>query len=152
MSIYTELFDRVNQGETFHIDFEKRTMKVGKDFLVKNGEYGPERKLLGSMSINDVLQTIVDLYHEYKYSLPSERSESKRRKYFKALPIEELTDEQLVRAERREVAQSVLEGFILCAILTGQLRWDEEVMGKGWFYQRKSDPDLILLRSWIEKK
>ena len=153
MSIYFELIERVKNGESFYVDFEKRTMKVGKEYLVKDGEYDKSNELFG-VDIYDLpvaLHMIRELYRNYKHSIPSERSENKRRNYFKALPIEELTDEQLVRAERREVAQSVLEGFILCAILTGQLRWDEEVMGKGWFYQRKSDPDLIILRSWIEK-
>lgn len=152
MSIYLELLKRVEGGETFYIDFEKQTMKVGKDFLIKNGEYDNSRVLYGIYiypSINVVLHMIKELYVGYKYSLPSERSDNKRKKYFKALSIEELTDEQLMRAERREYRQAALEGFVLCMILTGQLYWDEEKMGK-WFYQSKSEPDLILLKKWIE--
>jgi hypothetical protein len=34
MSIYEELINRVSDGESFHIDFEKRNMKVGKDYLI----------------------------------------------------------------------------------------------------------------------
>ena len=34
---------------------------------------------------------------------------------------------------------------------TSDFVWDEEIMGK-WFYQRPSDPDLIILRSWVEGK
>ena len=30
MTIFKELIEKVSNGETFHIDFEKRTMKVGK--------------------------------------------------------------------------------------------------------------------------
>jgi hypothetical protein len=36
-------------------------------------------------------------------------------------------------------------------ILSGDFEWDEELHGK-WFYQRPSDPDLIILRSWVDGK
>ena len=154
MSIYSELIERVDNGETFYVDFEQKTIKVGKDYLVKNGEYDTSKELFG-MDIYDLyaaLHMIRELYKNYKYSLPSERSDSKRRKYFKALPIEEITDEQLMCANRRETMQAALEGFILCAVLTEQLIWDEAIMGGKWFYQDKKDPDLVILRSWIENK
>ena len=150
--IYLELIERVEDGEAFRVDFEKRTMKVGKDYLIKNGEYDANREVFG-LNIYDLyaaLHMIRELYRNYKYSLPSERSDSKRRKYFKTLSIEELTDEQLIRAMPREKAQATLEGFILCAILSGQLVWDETVMKGKWFYQSENDPDLVILRSWIE--
>ena len=149
MSIFLELVQRIDEGESFHINFEKRTMKVGKDYLIKDGEYDDEYKLIGTMSMDDILRTVEDLYHEYKHSLPSERSENKRRKYFKALPMEELDDFHMFNPIRREPAQARLEGFILCMILNGSFVWDEEKLGK-WFYQSKNDPDLVILRSWVE--
>lgn len=152
MSIYLELIERVDNGEKFCIDFEKRNLKVGKEYLIKNGEYDKSKELFGIeiYSLQVALHMIRDLYKNYKYSLPSERSDSKRRKYFKALTIDELPDDQLMIAGRRETAQAALEGFILCAVLTEQLIWDEEIMGGKWFYQSKTDPDLVILRSWIE--
>ena len=45
MTIFKELVERVSNGETFHIDFEKQSMRVGKDFLIKNGEYDEARHL-----------------------------------------------------------------------------------------------------------
>jgi hypothetical protein len=154
LPIYVELVERVDSGETFSIDFEKRSMKVGKEYLVKNGEYDKSREVfdMGHREIYDLysaLHMIRMLYQNYKYSLPSERSDSKRKKYFKALSIEEIPDDKLLIAERRETAQARLEGFILCAIITDQLKWNEEIMGK-WFYQSEKDPDLVLLKSWIE--
>lgn len=149
MSIFLELVQRVEEGEPFHIDFEKRTMKVGKDYLIKEGEYDTDDNLIGFMNMENILRLIDELYFEYKYSLPSERSENKRRKYFKALPMEELDDCHLFNSTRREVAQCKLEGFILCMILNGSFVWDEEKMGK-WFWQSKSDPDLVILKNWIK--
>lgn len=151
MTIYEELITRVRQGETFNIDFKKRTMKVGKDCLIKDGEYSRIEKetAVRSIGLDGVLQNIERLYNLYKYSLPSERSESKRKKYFKALSFDELKDNDLFAAYRRDEMQAQLEGYVLISILNGDLYWDEEIMGK-WFYESKKDTDLIILREWIE--
>lgn len=153
MSIYYELIRRVESGETFHIDFEKRSMKVGKDFLIKCGEFDSNRKLMAMNDdlhgLDDVINHIEELYEFYKFSLPSERSDNKRRKYFKTLPIEKIPDDRLFAAGRREVEQARLEGFILCSILAEKFEWDEQKLGK-WFWQSKNDPDLVILKSWIE--
>ena len=151
MSIYTELVKRVDSGESFNINFEKRTLKVGKEFLVKDGILQNEDSLgFGFMSVDDILSTIEALYEGYKYSLPSERHDKKRRHYFKALSIDEIPDDNLFSPIRRESAQARLEGFILCMILNRSFIWDEEKFGS-WFWQSKNDPDLVILRSWIEK-
>ena len=149
MTIYEELIQRVSDGEPFHIDFEKRTMKVGKQKLIDNGKYDETKHLINFKGF--VFEAINELYKNYKYSLPSERSDNKRKKYFKALSINEISDDRLMVAEIREVAQAKLEGFILCMILMNIFTWDELTMGK-WFYQSKTDPDLVILRSWIENK
>lgn len=154
MTIFNELVERVSNGETFHIDFEKRTMKVGNKFLIKNGEYDTSRRLFSMeddsyFTIDIILQMIDCLYKRYKYSIPSKRSDNKRKVYFKACSMTEIPDDILLTAERREIAQSELEGFILCMILKCQFVWNEEKLGK-WFYQSKEEPDLIILKKWIE--
>lgn len=149
MTIYEELIERVSNGEPFHIDFEKRNMTISKQKIIVNGKCDAGREFIKFDGY--VLKTIYELYQNYKYSLPSERSDSKRKKYFKALSIDELTDEQLMCAGKRETAQAALEGFILCSILDGSFVWDEESTGK-WFWQSKTDGDLVILRSWVEGK
>jgi hypothetical protein len=151
MTIYEELIKRVEEGESFYINFKNRALKIGKKFLIADGVYDNERTLYVDCKLDmyDVLQWVEMLYKRYKYSLPSERSDSKRRQYFKALPVDKLTDKQMVTGERREVARAKLEGFILCMIVSGLFVWDEDKMGK-WFWQSKNDPDLVILRSWIE--
>ena len=150
MTIYEEMLRRVSDGETFYINFKNRSMKIGKKFIIADGIYDEERQLIDCECSDtaDVLSRIESLYADYKHSLPSERSDSKRRKYFKALPMEKLTDEQLMVAHRREVAQAKLEGFILCMVLNGKFKWTNE-MGK-WFWQSKKDPDLVILKNFIE--
>lgn len=151
MTIYEELIKRVSEGESFYVNFKNRTLKIGKEFIIADGVYDDSMELIACSydKLESLLDVIDNLYCNYKYSLPSERSDSKRRKYFKALSVNEMNDMQLIAGERREVAQARLEGFILCMILHGKLQWDEVKLGK-WFYQSKTDPDLVILRSWIE--
>jgi hypothetical protein len=119
--------------------------------LIKDGCYDEERELFegSDLTMYDILDLIEMRYNRYKYSLPSERSDSKRRGYFKALSVDKLTDAQMATGEMREVARAHLEGFILCMVVAGRFVWNEEIMGK-WFYQSKNDPDLVILRNWIE--
>lgn len=149
MSILIDGVERVFNGEKFYIDFENRTMKIGKDKIIERGEFDNEKELYEKT--DDVLSVVERLYEIYRRSLPSERSDKKNRVYFKALSADEMTDEQLIKGIRREIAQYMLEGFILCAIINGDLVWDEETMGK-WFWQSTKYPDLVILRKWIENK
>ena len=146
MTVYEELIERVENGESFHIDLEKQTMKIGRKSI---NLLEQERKLIEYDESNDVLYDIEELYSKYKYSIPSERSDSKRRQYFKALPADKLTDAQMVYGEKRDVAQAALEGFILCAVLSGHLMW-EDFHTDGWFWQSHNDEDLVILKSWIQ--
>ena len=150
MNIFLKGLERVENGERFHIDFEQRTMKVGQDKVIDNGEYDTSQVLYDARfdSPQSLLDKVRELYVVYKTSLPSERSDKKRRKYFKAMPIDELTDEQLIYGARREVAQYMLEAVILCAIINGDFVWDDKTHGK-WFYQDKFEQDLVILKNWI---
>ena len=154
MTIYEELINRVRDGESFNVNFNNRSLKVGKKFLIKDGLCDDEERDLfegSDLTMYDILDLIEMRYNTYKYSLPSERSDNRHRSYFKALSVNELTDAQMATGERREVARAHLEGFILCMIVLGRFVWDEEKLGK-WFWQSKNDPDLVILRSWIENK
>lgn len=148
MTIYEELLSRVEQGERFNINFEQRNMKIGKNWLIKNGECETGRILYGKNPAA-IKEEIEQLYKDFKYSCPSERSDSKRKGYFKALSADELTDEQMIYGGNRELMQAKLEGFILCAILMNHLKW-EDLTEEKWFYQSKTEPDLIILKQWIE--
>ena len=151
MTIYEELIKRVEEGESFYVNFKNRVLKIGKEFLIADGIYDSERTLYEDcgLDMSDILQWAEMLYKRYKYSLPSERSDNKRRQYFKALPAEKMTDKQMATGEHREVARAALEGFILCMAVDGLFVWDEEKFGK-WFWQSDDDPDFVILRKWIE--
>lgn len=144
---YKDLLIKVAHGARFSIDFKKRTLKVaGKDVGIDdNEEYDEHIRTLGPILIMNEIEV---LYSKYKYSVPSERSESRKRNYFKALPYEQLTDAMLVYGEHREVARFDLEFFVLRALQLGALVWFD-AWGT-WFWQSDKDKDLVILREWIE--
>ena len=144
--LFDKAMEAVMNGSRFSVDFKTRSLKIDGEYWVKNGEteldFGkPETR-------PDVfLLNLEENYKIYKHSIPSERSEGKRRRYFKALLLRELTDADMMYGWRRDVAQIHLELMVLCSMLGG-LKWQEE-WGK-WFWQCPNDPDLVLLREWFE--
>lgn len=135
-----EIIKRVENGEKFFINLEKRTLRIANHLVDLKEVEMPEYD-------GDVLKEIERRYRIYKHSVPSERSESHRRRYFKALPESKLSDEAMMYGEQREVARCSLELFVLMAIVRGILTWHEE--WGSWFWQSPADKDLILFRQWI---
>lgn len=146
-NIYHKAIQAVESGAKFKIDFSSRSLKLNGKSIIEDGKYEGE---LGVSICNetDFISKMESLYHCYKHSVPSERSESKSRLYFRALPEKELSDEAMLYGERREKAQIELELYLLCQIING-FEWNPETMGK-WFWQSKIDKDLVILRSWVE--
>lgn len=156
MTIYKKLIEKVTFGKRFKIDLKKQNMRIGNKYLIKDGEWDLELDLIQyeheirpDLRTDYCLEIIEELYEKYLTSVPSERSESSQH-YFYAKRENELTDEEMVRGEEREVARAALEGFILCSVLSGWLTWNEATMGK-WFWQSKVHKDLVILKEWITK-
>lgn len=146
-NIYQETIQAVADGANFKIDFQSRSLKVNGKYIIQDGKYEGE---LGMPSCNEeeFLLNVEELFYRYKHSVPSERSESKSRLYFRALPEKDLSDDAMLFGERRDKAQIELELYLLCQLLNG-FEWNPEKMGK-WFWQSKVDKDLVILRSWVE--
>ena len=146
-TIFEKAVDAVTNGEKFKVNLEKRNLKIGNEYLIKDGKY--DGVLYNGVGFS--ISTFEDLYQVYKHSRPSERSENKQRKYFKSLKLNELEEDDMLYGDDRELAQLSLELYLLCWILSGTFVWDEESMGK-WFWQSQNDKDLVILRSWIDGK
>ena len=157
MSIYKELLDAVDNGKKFKVDLVDKSLWINKRQIIKKGEIVNDedkgKDLIGrwdlalhfvELPLDESPWKVVEvLYHEYKYSTPNKhRNES----YFKALPVEELTDADLAYGYDREFAQAMLEGYILLASLKGWIQFENE---NHWFWQSSSDKDLIILKEWI---
>lgn len=140
-----EIIKAVEDGAKFTINFQKRTCRLnGK--VVMSEDVPPIQE--GYETMEGILCAIEKKYRIYKHSVPSERSESHRRHYFKALPEKELSDDDMMYGKRREVARCDLELYILWHLLKGYLKWDES--WGTWFWQSDKDKDLVILRDWIE--
>lgn len=77
--------DLVFNGAKFRINLQTRSLSVDGKYLIKNGEHDVP---LGCFhkedwDIDNIMLRISQLYNHYKHSVPSERSESHRRSYFK---------------------------------------------------------------------
>lgn len=147
-NIYQTVLDSIINGARFRIDFKSRTLVVNRKRIINNGVYDGNLMIEKAADIQSFLKEVERLYAWYKHSVPSERSVGKQHLYFKALPESELTDEDMLYGQGREVQQFRLEMYILCQLIYG-LAWDERQMGK-WFWQSKKDKDLVILRDWLE--
>lgn len=137
-----EIIKRVENGEKFFINIENRTLRISGKMIDLNEVEMQECD-------TDVITEIESRYEAYKYSVPSERSESRHRKYFRALPESQLPDHAMMYGEQREVAMCRLELFVLMAIVRGKLTWQDD--WGSWFWQSPADKDLIIFRQWIGK-
>lgn len=144
-NIYKETLGRVSKGARFSVNFEKRSLRVDGKYLIKEGQYEGN---LGCPEVTDFISEIERLYHRYNHSVPSERNDNKQRRYFRALPEKELSDDDMLYGTPRELAQVELEMFVLCQILQNALKWDDFAKDL-WFWQSPSLPSLVLLKKWF---
>ena len=145
-TIYEQALAKVENGSRFRVNFQNRSLKIDGKYVIKDGKYDGE---LGVELTDSPLEQITQLYTRYQHSLPSERSENKRKCYFKSLPEHLLNEEDMLYGRSREYTQIALELYVLGVILNGSLKWDDFAKGL-WFWQSPENKDLILLREWIE--
>ena len=134
-TIYEQALAKVENGSRFRVNFQNRSLKIDGKYVIKDGKYDGE---LGVELTDSPLEQIT-----------SERSENKRKCYFKSLPEHLLNDEDMLYGRSREYTQIALELYVLGVILNGSLKWDDFAKGL-WFWQSPENKDLILLREWIE--
>ena len=159
MSIYKDLIDAVDKGKKFTVDLINKSLWINKQQITKEGvivnEQDKGKDLISPKDLWDTMgwcnllnefhwDWIEFLYQEFKHSAPSENSN--KRSYFKALSVDELTDEELAYNIDRDFGQACLEGYILLASMQGWLKWE---FGNHWFWQGNDD-DLIIIRNWLE--
>lgn len=154
MSIYTDLLHEADKGKPFKIDLVEKSLRINGKQIIEEGVLLNEVELIESYDLEKAIgltgsleenpwQWINDLYHKYKESVPKQYDN--KHHYFKGLPIEELTTEQLAWNIDRHFAQAMLEGYILLASLKGWLKWE---FGNNWFW-RGDNEDLVVLKCLI---
>ena len=152
-TICEEALSAIQNGGKVHIDLEKKSMSINGKKVVEGGVILDNRQFSNypqPANTDDALMHIEDLYAMYAHSIPSENTDRQRRPYFKALPESELSDDDMMFGERRDISQANLECYIMFCVLGHLIIWDAGKMGK-WFWQSKSQPNLVILRRWIEQ-
>lgn len=142
MELYDEIINSVSSGSVFNVDLKKKVLQLDKNNIP-----------LDNINVNissseDMLSTIHKLFERYKYSVPSERSEGKRRRYFKALKLSEIEYDDFMFGEGRDTAQIKLELYVLLSSIYHKDFW-EEIFKEHFFYQSDKDKDLIILKDWV---
>lgn len=142
MNLINAIAEKVNNGSKFRVDFKNKTLKVDGKYWIKDG------KMIDGIEIPnvDLLNEIDQLYTDYYYSRPSERSTKCRHLYFKAKKYEDMTDEEVILGKNRESTRAKLECLVLSAILNGW-QWKNEY--GSWYWKSNKHSDLVLLRGWF---
>lgn len=149
MTLYEALIDLAKNGyNKIHIDLTEKTINVGKQIVLENGQLKQHKIKVGDMvyEFEDLIETklnIEDLYKQYKYSVPSERDGGKC--YFKALVANELTDAELVLGMPRLEAKVRLEAYLALSVVKGIEAWPN---GKHWYWQG-NDKDFVILKQYM---
>ncbi len=143
MTIYDRLITEVECGKPFSINLKTKTLKIGKEVVIDEGNYSGE--LIGDLP-KDPWELVEDLFRDFYFSRPGAWSE-KKKSYFASKNVKEMTDIELACGEPRLVAQAKLEGFVLCAVLSGVFEWNPRF--GNWFWKSRKYPRLVLLKEWF---
>lgn len=146
MFIEDYIDEAFENGLTCRVDFERRNLTVSGTKLIVNGEIQGDFQWKKIENETTIIPTLEYLYRRYKHSLPSIRSENRKRRYFTALKMDELSDEDIFCPVPREKAMADLETVLLQAIISGAFSWKDDY--GSWFW-RGSDPDFVILKSWV---
>lgn len=146
MSVFIDLIEAVNCGQKVHINLVEKTAKVNGNEIFLD-----DKQLIDMSDMDRILCYFTDpweivekLYANYKRSVPSATTKTNK-PYFKADSVDDLTDNEMAFNMQRDLAQVILESFVLLSSLNGWLTWKNE---KHWFWQGK-DGDLVILKEWI---
>lgn len=134
---YNEYIDAVENGNKFKINLLEKKAYLKK----RNGKHWKQ------IQIQDLVdpvswEIVEELYSIYKRSVPANVKLNGNSPYFKAVPLDELNESDIACGEQRNIAQAMLELYILVA--------DLEMEEGKWFWQSKKDKDLVVLRNWIK--
>lgn len=149
-------------GDTQCLSFDLKQHDIYADrkhYLMKNGEWiikkikvGDEVFTIDNMTligeIENPYSVIEELFEANYVSVPSAREE-KIHHSFTTFPTKRMNIQQLMNNAPRTETRYALEGFVLCAVLSQQIKWSN---ADRWFWRSERCPKLILWRDWFERK
>lgn len=126
----SEFIEKVEDGEPYRINFEKREVRLN-GYLVDIDFELPD----------NIEEKLLEYFENYKYSVPGTRTDSK---YFFGFDESKLSTKQLAENESRYIARAKLELFVLGLIINQ--KWD---FGDKWYWQSPADSKLVLFKKWF---
>ena len=111
------IIKRIENGKPYRVSFEKRTITLDGKVLSQIDFELPD----------NVEEKLLELFRNYKYSVPSAKADSK---YFFAFDESHLSTKQLAENEHRYIARAKLEIYVLGLIINN--KWD---FGDKWYWQ-----------------
>lgn len=144
--------------DTFKFDLENKSVSNGFMNIFLNGELvtdtillsnGTEYNLKGLELISsdsDFYKTVEELYLNFKYSVPT-KHDNICRTNFLANHVDDLSMEQIMNNEKRQIARCKLEAYVFLMSLTGKVKWHNE---RHFFWKSNNIPTLILYKRWCK--
>ena len=155
MSVFMELMQAVEIGCKCKVNLETKSLHIDGNAVIENGILlGKREKLFDYFDLKEIFKenafatpfdVVEYLYDQYKYSMPT-KSNKVNKPYFKAEDATKITARHMATRPHRDVAQMMLEGYVLLASMSGILEWENE---SHWFWQSKTDKDLVILKKWV---
>jgi len=142
----TQMVDKaIKNGIDVVVDLENKNLRIGNKVIIHEG-FPCHGYVLDFPKVTSevALEELKFLYHKYKYSVPSERSMKKHKRYFPALPLDKLDDDCFVNADDRIECMTRLETRLLFHSIIGNLEWLDAY--GNWFYKNE---DFILMKTWF---
>lgn len=143
MNIYEKAEHQLSSGAHWSIDLKKRSLRVGHKYLIEDGKY--ENELGDYGNTGDTVADVERLFLLFQSSIPSQRSQSQKKSYFHATPLKDLSTEDMLFGEGREMCRFRLEMYILCSILDGSFN----IPFSGWFWRSERVPELVIKHEWV---
>lgn len=137
-NIYKETLTRIESfGHQFKINLEERTLTVNKKDIIKNGSFSDDHKLGIDIpdNVSEMLEEMSRRFLMFQYSKIGAKTSRKMYKYFQPLSADKLSEEDVLFAEDRTIAQFKLEYYVLAAIITGKLTPESLNMGDKFFWK-----------------
>ena len=131
----------------YKVNVKKKRLSKGKKILIDDSKPVKDFKIPNDkISIQDIER----LYDEYKYSIPIETNKYTRYTgLFKALPLDKLSDNDLITRKPRPQAKFDLEYALLIGIINKSLCWEDFADPNHYFWVSPTDPDLVILKEWF---
>lgn len=153
MSIYKKLEYALNENKLCGVSFKQHQIYIENAPIVTDNRYeyfepAELKRFLGSEE--EVWKEIRRLRKDYLRSVPPLwKGDRLKWQLEKAVPLEELIDEEIINNKDRYTAKGLYEGFVLLAIWGGFIKYPNPDL---WFYRfekESEDGELILKREWF---